>query len=120
MTSFGGRLIRCRSEPGAQPGRDTFGFRPTHQENRQLGRRLKGAPASPVQIGYRSFDRQRIISDKCLINQPNPRLWAVRSEKQRYLTAISRSSPTSGPGLTCTWFSYRRRSRERPTMGRRV
>ncbi len=90
-----------------------------HKRDRRVDTRLKdnlpGYPAPttsigqetascpvPVQIGYRSFDRQWIIPDKRLINQPNPRLWAVRSEKQVYLTAISRSSPTSGPGLTCT------------------
>lgn len=66
-----------------------------------IGQETASCPA-PHQIGYRSFDRQWIIPDKRLINRPNPRLWAVRSEKQVYLTAISRSSPTSGPGLTYT------------------
>ncbi len=54
----------------------------------------------PVRIGYRSFDRQWIIPDKRVINQPNPALWAVRSDRQVYLTALTRTSPTSGPGLT--------------------
>ena len=57
---------------------------------------------SPVAYGFRSFDRQWIIPDKRLINRPNPELWASRSESQVFATALSRTSPTSGPGLTFT------------------
>jgi hypothetical protein len=56
----------------------------------------------PVSYGFRSFDRQWIIPDSRLINQPNPELWEVRSEKQIYLTAPSDRSPTKGPALTFT------------------
>ncbi len=59
-----------------------------------------GPCPDPVRIGYRSFDRQWIIPDKRVINQPNPTLWKVRSDKQVYLTALSRTSPTSGPAIT--------------------
>ena len=62
----------------------------------------KGACVPPVRYGFRSFDRQWIIPDGRLINQPNPELWAVRSEKQIFLTALSRTSPSSGPALTIT------------------
>ena len=61
-----------------------------------------GAGAAPVAYGYRSFDRQWIIPDPRLINQPNPRLWEVRSERQLFVTAFSEESPTSGPALTVT------------------
>jgi hypothetical protein len=54
----------------------------------------------PVQYGYRSFDRQWVIPDKRLINQANPSLWAIRSDRQVFLTALARSSPSSGPALT--------------------
>jgi hypothetical protein len=54
----------------------------------------------PVEYGYRSFDRQWVIPDKRLINQANPSLWAIRSDKQVFLTALTRSSPSSGPALT--------------------
>jgi hypothetical protein len=57
---------------------------------------------APIQIGYRSFDRQWAIPDKRLINRPNPELWAVRSDKQAFLTAPSDRSPSSGPSLTLT------------------
>jgi hypothetical protein len=43
-----------------------------------------------------------IIPDKRVINQPNPSLWATRSDKQLFLTALSRSAPTSGPSATIT------------------
>lgn len=56
----------------------------------------------PVQYGFRSFDRQWIIPDYRLINRPNPELWESRSERQVYLTALSRTSPSSGPALTFT------------------
>jgi hypothetical protein len=57
---------------------------------------------SPVEYGFRSFDRQLIIPDKRVINRPNPLLWAMRSEKQIFLTTLSRSAPTSGPAATIT------------------
>jgi hypothetical protein len=57
---------------------------------------------SPVRYGFRSFDRQWIIPDSRLINQPNPELWRVRSDQQVYLTALSRTSPSSGPAITFT------------------
>lgn len=59
-----------------------------------------GLCPQPERIGYRSFDRQWIIPDKRLINRPNPALWAVRSGRQVYLTALSRTSPSAGPSIT--------------------
>src|SRR5208282_1988380 len=47
----------------------------------------------PAPYGFRSFDRQWIIPDNRLINQPNPVLWALRSDHQLFLTALSRTSP---------------------------
>ena len=57
---------------------------------------------TPVHYAFRSFDRQWIIPDNRLINQPNPGLWAMRSNQQVMLTALSRTSPTSGPAVTVT------------------
>lgn len=56
----------------------------------------------PVQIAYRSFDRQRIIPDKRVINRPNPTLWSARSDQQLWLTAPASESPMNGPALTGT------------------
>jgi hypothetical protein len=61
-----------------------------------------GSLNTPVRYGFRSFDRQWIIPDNRLINQPNPELWESLSERQVYLTAPSDRSPTSGPALTFT------------------
>lgn len=61
-----------------------------------------GSCPHPVRIGYRSLDRQWIIPDKRLINRPNPTLWELRSDQQVYLTALNRTSPKSGPGVTFT------------------
>jgi hypothetical protein len=56
----------------------------------------------PMRYGFRSFDRQWIIPDNRLINRPNPKLWEAYSENQVYLTALTRTSPSSGPALTFT------------------
>ena len=57
---------------------------------------------APIRFAYRSFDRQWIIPDKRLINQANPKLWELMSQKQVFLTALSRTSPLSGPALTAS------------------
>jgi hypothetical protein len=58
--------------------------------------------ALTVRYGFRSFDRQFIIPDARLINQPNPELWNCRSDDQIYLTAFSEETPSGGPALTFT------------------
>ena len=56
----------------------------------------------PARYGFRSFDRQWIIPDGRVINRPNPTLWEIFSDRQVFLTALHRSSPKSGPGVTFT------------------
>ncbi len=60
----------------------------------------KGACIPPTRYAFRSFDRQWIIPDNRVINQSNPELWLTHSPKQLYLTALTRTSPTSGPAFT--------------------
>ncbi len=62
----------------------------------------KGDCLPPVRCGFRSFDRQWIIPDNRVINQPNPGLWQGYSRKQIHLTAPSDRSPSVGPALTFT------------------
>lgn len=59
-----------------------------------------GSLVTPIRYPFRSFDRQWIIPDARLINQPNPTLWSNRSDKQIFLTALCRYSPKSGPAAT--------------------
>lgn len=61
-----------------------------------------GDSHAPVGYGYRSFDRQWIIPDSRLINQPNPTLWTMRSDRQVFLASLARTSPSSGPAVTFT------------------
>lgn len=61
-----------------------------------------GPCIAPVRYGFRSFDRQYIIPDNRIINQPNPDLWKRHSNRQVYLTVLSRTSPTTGPAVTFT------------------
>jgi Type ISP C-terminal specificity domain len=62
----------------------------------------KKACLPPIRYGFRSFDRQWIIPDNRIINQPNPNLWRAHSPSQVYLTALHRSAPSSGPAFTFT------------------
>jgi hypothetical protein len=75
---------------GANPART----QPVSQEH--------GACVPPVRYAYRSFDRQWIIPDSRLINQPNPELWNAYSDSQVYVTALAQTSPRSGPALSIT------------------
>ena len=59
-----------------------------------------GAVIQPVRYGHRSFDRQWIIPDGRLINQPNPTLWRINSSRQVYMTALQAHALTAGPAVT--------------------
>lgn len=59
-----------------------------------------GRVIPPARYGFRSFDRQWIIPDGRLINQPNPTLWNWHSDGQIYVAAPEDRSPASGPALT--------------------
>lgn len=61
-----------------------------------------GDAIAPVRYAFRSFDRQWIIPDSRLINQPNPELWALRSPSQIFITAPTDKSPSTGAALTVT------------------
>lgn len=60
----------------------------------------KAEVAPPVRYANRSFDRQWLIPDYRLINQPNPKLWESYSDRQVFLTALTRTAPSSGPAIT--------------------
>jgi hypothetical protein len=55
---------------------------------------------NPIRYAFRTLDRQWIIPDARVINQPNPTLWDSYSAKQVYLTALEAHSPTSGPAIS--------------------
>src|SRR5699024_8499566 len=54
---------------------------------------------SIVEVGFRSFDSQYIISDKRLLDTPRPDLWAARSSEQIFLIEQHAHYPKAGPGL---------------------
>jgi hypothetical protein len=62
----------------------------------------KNPTIEPTRYGFRSFDRQWIIPDARVINQPNPTLWKAYSLRQIHLTALERVSPSSGLAVTFT------------------
>ena len=61
-----------------------------------------GTCIEPMRYGFRSFDRQWIIPDARLINQPSPTLWDIYSTRQVHLTALEKAAPSSGPAVTFT------------------
>jgi hypothetical protein len=60
----------------------------------------KASVIEPTRYAFRSFDRQWIIPDARLINQPNPTLWKDFSSEQVFLTAPHDRTPTAGPALS--------------------
>lgn len=62
----------------------------------------KGNCVAPVRYAFRSFDRQWVIPDARLINQPNPTLWELLSDKQIFITTVTRKTIKNGPALTIT------------------
>jgi hypothetical protein len=61
-----------------------------------------GPMARPERYAFRTLDRQWIVPDARLINQPNPALWDDFSPKQVFLTAPEDRTPTNGPSLSFT------------------
>lgn len=73
---------------------------PGHEKRTQAVAKDTGDMVTPTRYAFRSFDRQWIVPDARLINQPNPTLWKQHSNEQVYFTALSRSSPKDGPAFT--------------------
>jgi hypothetical protein len=71
-----------------------------HEERLQAVIDDKAQIVTPVRYSFRSFDRQWIIPDARLINQPNPTLWKLHSTRQVFITAPEDRTPTNGPAIT--------------------
>ena len=61
-----------------------------------------GSCPTPIRYSFRSFDRQWLIGDARLLNDPRPKLWKAWSEKQIFITALEASAPKAGPAVTLT------------------
>ncbi len=71
-----------------------------HVANKQPIAQERDAVTPPVRYAFRTLDRQWIIPDARVINQPNPTLWDAHSDRQIYLTAPEDRTPTAGPALS--------------------
>lgn len=91
--ALGDKHVGKEETTGGLPGHESRSM-PVAEDTREAVR--------PMRYGYRSFDRQWIIPDKRLLNQVNPTLWEGHSTRQVYLTALTRTSPSSGPAVTLT------------------
>lgn len=71
-----------RDRPVDRPLIDNLVDPPVHRP--AINRESAQAPRV-LPYRWRSFDRQHIIADKRVINQPNPSLWSAHGEEQLYL-----------------------------------
>ncbi len=62
----------------------------------------KGPVIPPVRYAFRSFDRQWIIPDHRLLSRARPKLWALVSGQQVFLTAVE-DQPIKPPGPAVTF-----------------
>lgn len=75
----------------------------TDSDNERANRARQAAKIRiPIRYGYRSFDRQWIIPDNRIINQPNPNLWKNHNEDQIYFSALMGHRPSNGPAVAIT------------------
>jgi hypothetical protein len=61
-----------------------------------------GPCPEPIQVAYRSFDRQWLIPDNRLLVMARPPLWQVRSEHQVYVSEQDAHGIEDGPALVFT------------------
>lgn len=57
---------------------------------------------APVRYAWRTFDTQWVIPDNRLILSARPQLWSSFSSSQIFITALSATSPTTGPSISIT------------------
>ncbi|MCH8805210.1 MAG: N-6 DNA methylase [Planctomycetes bacterium] len=91
-----------RGQPGDKHVNKVVKGLPGYADNPRPVADEKGGCLPPVRYAYRSFDRQWVIPDSRVINQPNPELWRSHGARQIYLTALMAHAPTSGPAVTFT------------------
>jgi hypothetical protein len=61
-----------------------------------------GPCPEPIQVAYRSFDRQWLIPDNRLLEMARPPLWQVRSDHQVYVSEQDAHAIEDGPALIFT------------------
>jgi hypothetical protein len=83
------RTIDSRVAP--LPGMTAYDTTPLRTEQREQ--------PEPVEVGYRSFDRQLIIPDHRLMVVGRPDLWAVRGPGQMFTVEQNAHAVVSGPAL---------------------
>lgn len=71
----------------------------TSKATTPLAKETNPVPTKPVQIGYRSFDRQWIIPDSRAIHRAAAPLWAARQDNQVYTVELHTKVLKSGPGV---------------------
>ncbi len=86
------RDSRLDDRKDALPGKDTAS--PTGSLSSERG----SAPAV-IQVGYRSFDRQWLVADHRVIDQPRRALWSARIPGQVFILEQHSKAISDGPGV---------------------
>lgn len=71
----------------------------THKASAAALRSDTATQPAPVQVGYRSFDRQWVLPDARLMDMPRRDLWAARIPGQVFVVEQHSHVITDGPGL---------------------
>lgn len=66
--------------------------------------RSAALPDGIERYGYRSFDRQWLISDNRIADFPRPALWDARGTRQVFLTSLTSTKVGGGPAVTATSY----------------
>lgn len=93
------RLFKEGSEPRLEKTFPVLPGEDTSKAKLPLGKETNPVPTAPVQIGYRSFDRQWIIPDNRAIHRSASALWAARQEGQAYAVELHTKVLRPGPGV---------------------
>lgn len=72
----------------------------THQNTNKPLRDTPVPSAQPIQVGYRSFDRQWIIPDHRVMDMPRRDLWEARVPGQVFVVELHARALKPGPALT--------------------
>jgi hypothetical protein len=88
-----------RDDTTTDKGKDPLPGRDTHQASSGPLRLDHVTQPHPVRVGYRSFDRQRVLPDSRLMDRPRRDLWAARIPGNVFVIEQHSHVIKDGPGV---------------------
>jgi hypothetical protein len=93
-----GELFKASRDSGLNETRHPLPSPDAHSFSGPFQEEIGPSP-QPIQTAYRSFDRQWIIPDARLLDQPRRDLWAARFTDQQFIVEQHAHPITSGPAV---------------------